>query len=186
MRDRRISPAPEAYPAAPGCGRALFPFQRPLLPCIDEAEPKLDEEEHHRGPAGKTDPAKGDRPWIEECRLEIEDDEEDGYEIEAHVELGAAILERGKSALIFSQLLRVWLIGASELGGDNRQHDECAGKQQRHPEKQQDRQILRKIDQDYLALAKRGRFERLVRAWAESCKGRENKPSAVPPRWGCL
>ena len=64
------------------------------------------EEDHHRPEAEGPDLAEGDRPGKQKRDLEIEDDEEQGHEIEAHVELHARIVEGIEAAFIGGELLR--------------------------------------------------------------------------------
>src|SRR3546814_11111615 len=59
---------------------------------------------HHRRPTGPADFFQADRPGKEEGGFEVEDDEKDGDEVEAHVELAARIFKCGKTAFILGQL----------------------------------------------------------------------------------
>src|SRR3546814_5609507 len=78
-----------------------------------------------------------DRPRIEERGFQIEDDEQDRDQIEAHVELAARILERGKAALIFGELFGIRLVRAGQAADQYRQEHERAGKPERHAKEQQ-------------------------------------------------
>jgi hypothetical protein len=49
-------------------------------------------------------------PREQERRFEVEDDEQDRDEVEAHVELAARVLEGGKAALVFAELLGVRVV----------------------------------------------------------------------------
>src|SRR3954463_3073935 len=60
----------------------LLPLQRALAPLIDEADGQHGKEDDHREEAEKADVAEGDRPRKQEGDLQIEDDEEDGDEVE--------------------------------------------------------------------------------------------------------
>ena len=85
---------------------------------------------------------EADRPGEQEGRFEVEDDEQDRDQVEAHVELGAAVLEGGKAAFIFAELSgRAWCAPVSR-DDQHRQHDEAARQRQRDGEEQQDRQII--------------------------------------------
>ena len=52
---------------------------------------------------------EADRPGEQERGFEVEDDEPDRHEVEAHVELAARVLERGKAAFVFAELVGVGL-----------------------------------------------------------------------------
>ena len=85
---------------------ALLPIECSLLPCVDEAKGQFADKDHHRNPRGPAEREDRDGPRIQERGLEIEDDEEDGDQVEAYVELAPRILECGKAALVFAELLR--------------------------------------------------------------------------------
>src|SRR6476469_433047 len=99
-----------------------IPFQRPLLPLIYEADCQDAKEHHHRPEAKKADLAENDRPGEHEAHLEVENDEKDGDEIEAHIELHARVIERVESALVGGELLRIrLLVGDNERGDEQRE-----------------------------------------------------------------
>ena len=56
------------------------------------------------------DVAEGDRPREQEGDLEVEDDEQDRDEVEAHVELHARIVEGVEAALVGGDLLGVGIV----------------------------------------------------------------------------
>ena len=58
-------------------GRRSIPFQRSLLPFVDEADGQHAEEHHHRPEAEHADLAEGHRPGKQEGDFEVEDDEQD-------------------------------------------------------------------------------------------------------------
>ena len=73
----------------------------------------------------ETEPVPADRlehddPGEQERHFEVEDDEEDGDQIEAHVELHARVVEGGEAALIGGELLRIGLL----VGDDERRHEQ--------------------------------------------------------------
>src|SRR5438874_2446627 len=71
----------------------LLPVQRTLLPLVDETHHQDRQENHHRPEAGRTDLLERHRPREKERDLEVEQDEEDGDEVIAHVEFHARVLE---------------------------------------------------------------------------------------------
>src|SRR6185437_12284752 len=83
-------------PVGAGATRVMesIPFQRPLLPLIYEADRQHAKEQHHRPEAEMADLAERHRPGEQEADLEVEDDEEDGDQVEAHVEFHARVVER--------------------------------------------------------------------------------------------
>src|SRR5690606_24527839 len=85
----------------------LLPFQRALHPFVDEADDKDCKEHHHREEPGKPDVVQHGRPREEKGDLQVEEDEEDGDEVVAHVELHARVLERLEAALVGRELLRI-------------------------------------------------------------------------------
>src|SRR6185312_10223201 len=106
---KNVSSEPTGLPVAgsrmpfgAGATRVMesIPFQRPLLPLIYESDGEDAKEDHHRPEAEMPDLAEGDRPREQEGDLEIEDDEEDGDEIEAHVEFHARVVEGVEAALV--------------------------------------------------------------------------------------
>src|SRR6185437_13050224 len=96
-----------------------LPFERPFLPLIDEADGQHAEEYDHRPEAEKADLAERHRPGKQEGDFEVEDDEQDRYEIEAHVELAARIGKGIKAALVGRQLLGVRILPCDHHGGDH-------------------------------------------------------------------
>src|SRR6185437_2657411 len=77
-----------------------IPFERALLPFIYEADGENAKEHHHGPEAVETDLAERHRPREQEAHLEIENDEQDGDQVEAHVELHARVVEGVESALV--------------------------------------------------------------------------------------
>src|SRR5262245_20658960 len=58
------------------------PLERALAPDVDEPEREDEEEDHHLDEPEDAEPAEQERPRIEEDDLDVEDDEEDGGEVE--------------------------------------------------------------------------------------------------------
>src|SRR6185312_1650326 len=112
-------------PLGAGATRVIesIPLQRPLLPLIYEADGQDAKEEHHRPEAEMADAAEHDRPGEQEADFEVEDDEEDGDEVEAHVELHARVVEGVEAALVGGELFRVGLRIGDEEG--RREQDEA-------------------------------------------------------------
>src|SRR3546814_1506771 len=72
-------PAGGGREASRGC---LLPFQRSLLPLVHKAHGEDPEEDHHRPEADHADVAQGHRPGEQEGDLQVEDDEQDGDQVE--------------------------------------------------------------------------------------------------------
>src|SRR5579862_186723 len=87
--------------------KPLFPFQRPLLPFVDEADDEDCKEDEHCDETKIADVFQHDGPGEEECDLEVEQDEEDRDEVVAHVEFHPRVLERLEAAFVRRKLLGV-------------------------------------------------------------------------------
>src|SRR3984893_8728407 len=79
---------------------SLIPFERSLSPFVDEAYGQNAEKVHHRSEAESPDLAEGHGPGKQKRDLEIENDEKQRHQIEAHVESHARVIEGIKSAFI--------------------------------------------------------------------------------------
>src|SRR5215469_14246084 len=87
------------------CRAMSLPFERTLLPFIDEADSEHSQENHH-GPEGEyAGLAERDGPWKEEGDFKIENDEQDGDKIEPHIELQARVAERVEATLVGGEFL---------------------------------------------------------------------------------
>jgi len=106
-----------------------------------KAERKLDQEAHHRPPAGPAGETEADRPREQERGFEVEHDEQDRDQIEAHVEFGAGVVERREAAFIFGKLGRGGPVRAGEPSDDHRQHDKARGQAEGDDHEQEDRQV---------------------------------------------
>jgi len=78
-------------------------------------------------------------PGEEEGHLQVEDDEEDGDQIEAHVELHPRVVEGVEAALVGRQLLGIRRTGRDEGGGQDEGQSQSAG----DDEQDHDRQVLK-------------------------------------------
>ena len=96
------------------------------------------EEQHHRPEAEQADVAQGHRPRKQEGDLEVEDDEQDGDEIETHVELAAGVVERREAALERRQLLGVRVLAGDQVGAA----EHGANQGEREAEEDQDRKVF--------------------------------------------
>src|SRR5579859_5165111 len=83
------------------------------------------------------------RPGEQEGDLEIEDDEQDGDEIIAHVELHARVFEGVKAALVRRLLLRVGTARTQEAAGNETSAQQHAAEQHAADEEDQDRDVIR-------------------------------------------
>src|SRR5581483_1185526 len=87
-----------------------IPFQRPLSPLIYEADGQDAKEHHHRPETVGTDLAEHDGPREQEADFQVENDEKDRHEIEAHVEFHARVIECVEAALIGRQFFGIGLL----------------------------------------------------------------------------
>src|SRR5215831_2801568 len=130
---KKLSSAPTGLPVVGsrtpfGAGATsvmeLIPFQRPLLPLIYEADGEDAKEDHHRPEAEGADLVEHHGPREQEGHFEIEDDEQDGDQVEAHVELHTRVVEGVEAALVSRQLFRIGLlVGDDERRNQQRQRD---------------------------------------------------------------
>src|SRR5579883_2090308 len=65
-----------------GEGRRSIPFERSLLPLIDKADRENRKEYHHRPEAERAQLLEGDGPRKKKGHFEVEDDEQDGDQVE--------------------------------------------------------------------------------------------------------
>src|SRR3546814_8920417 len=94
--------------------QVLLPIERSLLPCIKETEHKLENEDHHRHPAGPADLTQADGPGEEKGCFQIEHDEKNGDQVETHVKLAARIFKCGETAFILGKLVWIGFVGAGK------------------------------------------------------------------------
>src|SRR5262245_21079650 len=90
-------------PLAAGATRVLIrsiPFERPLLPLIDKADGEHRKEHHHRQEAVGAEVAEPDCPGEQNRDFEVQNDEQEGDEVEPHVELHAGVVEGIEAALV--------------------------------------------------------------------------------------
>src|SRR3546814_11699791 len=64
-------------------------------------------------------------PRDDEDDFKVEDDELDGDEVVADVELHPRVLERGEAAFVRGELLRRWPVGAEQRSEERRVGKEC-------------------------------------------------------------
>src|SRR5262249_31903957 len=102
-------------------------------PFIYEAHGEDAKEHHHRPIAVEPEITEHDGPGKEKAHFEVEDDEQNGDEIEAHVELHARIVEGVKAALVGGELLRIGrLVGDHEGHDQQRDHDGKRNRDENH------------------------------------------------------
>src|SRR5690348_8854212 len=83
-----------------------FPIERSLAPLVDEPDGQHAEESDHGQEAEPADVLQRYRPGEQERHLQVEDDEQDGHQVEAHIEAAARIVEWLEAALVSRDLLR--------------------------------------------------------------------------------
>jgi len=122
--------------------KASCPFQRAFLPLVREADCQHAQEHHHR-PEGVSGGLvrhlqETHRPREQERHLEVENDEQDRDQIEAHVELHPGVVEGVEAALVRRELLGVRRL----RGDDGGQHGEEHAERACDREEDHDRQVL--------------------------------------------
>src|SRR5438876_2678073 len=118
--------------------RRSLPLQGPLLQQVDVAHEQDQDEEQHLDQAVRSELLECDRPRVEEHRLDVEQDEQHGHEIELHGEARARVSDRLDPALV-----RGVLHGIGPAGHDDRgERDRARAEPDRHDQEQQDWQVL--------------------------------------------
>ena len=97
-----------------------FPVERAFSPLVDEADDEDAEEQHHGQVAKHSDLAEHHAPREQKGNLKIEDDEQDGDQVLAHVETHARILEGLEAALIGRELFTIWISRRQQESGRDR------------------------------------------------------------------
>src|SRR5690606_26130959 len=115
-----------------------LPFERSLLPHVDEAEQEHAGEQAHLDQAQRAKLTEHRGPGHDEDDFQVEDDELDRDEVVAHVELHARVLERVEAALVRRQLLAGWTLGAEEVTDHQQRGADTGGNDQ----EQQGRQVF--------------------------------------------
>ena len=128
-------------PARPGRRRGHSHSKAPFAPLVDEPDREHAQEHDHRPEPEQADVAEADRPREQERHLEVEDDEQDRHQVEAHVEPAAGVLERLEAALVGRQLLPVGLL----RGTDQEATMMIAASADRDRQEDQDRQVLGQV-----------------------------------------
>src|SRR5450755_3921780 len=77
-----------------------IPFERALLPFVDEANGQHGQKHHHRPEAEDADLAERNGPGEQEAHFEIENDEKNGDQIKPHVEFHARVVEGVETAFV--------------------------------------------------------------------------------------
>src|SRR3954468_24709487 len=83
------------------------PGERSLFPDVSETGGEHRDEYHHLDQTWHAEPPKHDRPWIHEDDLDVENDEQDGDQVEPHREPSACRTGRRIAALEHLLLDRV-------------------------------------------------------------------------------
>ncbi len=96
------------------------------------------EEQHHRPEAERADVMERHRPGKQKRHFEIEDDEQQRHQIEAHVELHPRVVERVEAAFVSRQLFRVGVL----VGDDERRDQQGAGDQRGERDEDDERQVV--------------------------------------------
>src|SRR5512145_3557585 len=104
-RPVRGSRMPVAGGAITLMGISSIPFERSLPPLIDKSDGQNRKEHHHRPEAEQAELPESDGPGKQKRDFEIENDEENRDQVEAHVEFHARVVEGVEAALIGRQLL---------------------------------------------------------------------------------
>ena len=130
------------------------------------------------------------RPGEQEGHLEVEDDEQDRHQVEAHVELHARVVEGVEAALVGGNLLGVGIAH----GHQERRHHQRQPDGQRHADEHGERQIVHEQLVHAVASPRRGAAATAYVLAVIAAPGRAQPlaashvradPTAKQPRHGC-
>src|SRR3984885_1480945 len=104
-----------------------IPFECAFLPFIGKADREYGQKYKHRPEPGRAEFPERHGPRKQEGYFQDEEDEEDGDQVEADVELHAGVVEGVEAALIGRQLFRIGLLeGHHERSDQEHQADQAS------------------------------------------------------------
>src|ERR1700722_88972 len=107
--------------------RRSIPFQRSLIPFVNEADRQHAEKKDHRPKSEGANIVKRHSPRKEKGDFQIEDDEEQRDQIEAHVEFHTSVVEGIEAALVSRYFFRIRVLVSHHEGrNEKRQTDEAS------------------------------------------------------------
>src|SRR5699024_1751102 len=124
-REERKQPA--AGRRAPRTGKASLPFQGPLLPDPGEPDHQQPQEQGHFDQGDDADLVEHHRPREQEGHFQVEQDEDDGDEVIAHIEALAGVLERLETALVGRHFFRIGTPRRKEQADDQKRDADTGG-----------------------------------------------------------
>jgi ADP-ribosylglycohydrolase len=92
-----------------------FPVQSAFFPLVDKAHDQNGQENQHGHKASQTYFFERNRPREQESDFQIEQDEQDGHQVVAHIELHARVFESFEAAFIGGIFFRVRFVGAKDV-----------------------------------------------------------------------
>src|SRR5262245_56751916 len=114
--DTSVNPRPGTTKSVLGCERVVtpsspaagcsVPLECSLAPLVGEPDGQNGQERHHGPEAIGTHLPEGHRPGKQERHLQVEYNEQDRHQVEAHVEFHACVVEGVESALEGRDTLR--------------------------------------------------------------------------------
>jgi len=97
------------------CLTKSFPVQGAFFPLVDEAYDQNGQENHHGHKARHTHFLERYSPREQESDFQIEQDEQDGDQVIAHIELHSGVFKSFKAAFIWGIFFRVRSVGAKDV-----------------------------------------------------------------------
>ncbi|KUF39868.1 hypothetical protein BMF29_10625 [Comamonas kerstersii] len=119
----------------------LFPVQSALFPFVDKANDKDGQKDENSDETGHAYVLQRNGPRQQESDFQVKQDEENGDQIEANVELHSSVFESFKATFVRGILGSVWAIGTQDIAKyeGNYSHSDA------HQDEKQDREILLEV-----------------------------------------
>src|SRR5690606_12772818 len=162
----------------PSGSRGSLPFEGSLLPHVNEAEQQQAGEDPHLHEPDHAQVAEHGGPREDEDDFQVEDDELDGDEVVAHVELHARVIERLESGLVGRQLRLARPLGPQGPADQQQGHADADGDDQ---EQQGGQVFSQHVLLSWLAAASRPAAALLRRAPFSYREGEKNGPGTAGP-----
>src|ERR1700683_1044974 len=117
-------------------------FERSLLPLIDKPDCQHRKKEHHRPETVHPDLTESRSPREQKRHFEIEDDEQNGDQVEADVEFHSRVIEGVEAAFVGRELFRIGLLVGDQKGGREKRKTDHRRYADEHNERQVGEQQL--------------------------------------------
>ena len=92
-----------------------FPVQGAFFPLVDKTHDQNGQKNHHGHKARHAHFFEGHSPWEQEGNFRIEQDEQDGHQVVAHIELHSRVFKSFEAAFVGGVFFRVRFVGAKDV-----------------------------------------------------------------------